>query len=148
MGGAIVVASVIAVGVVGADVVFTGYDLGQAVQEERASKGMAIAEIAVAGPQFLLGGAALTSMRFDKNAIAPGVYVAWMGTLVTHGIVTLATMPPQPPTFEPAPERKKDPKPPRENDDWSHPHLSVAPTMLNDGMRSALIPGVAAVGTF
>jgi hypothetical protein len=146
---AIVTAGVIVIGVAGADVVFTGYDLSQAVQEERASKGMAIAEISVAAPQFAIGSLALANMPRNSSSIPMAVYVAWMGTLVGHGIGTLATMPAQPPSFEPTPEPKKDTKPPKEKDEeWLHPHLSVAPTMLNDGMRATLVPGVAAVGTF
>jgi hypothetical protein len=149
MGGALVVVGVVAVGTFVADVAFTGYDLAQAVQEERASKGMAIAEVAVTAPQFVIGGLVLSSMRHDNSAIVPAVYVAWTGALLGHGIGTLATMPPQQPGFEPMPEPKGAPKPSKDkDDDWTHPHLSVAPTMLSDGVRSALIPGVGAVGTF
>jgi hypothetical protein len=71
-----------------------------------------------------------------------------MGTLVGHGIGTLATLPAQPPG-PPEPATPAKPKPPSEPEgDWSHPHISVAPAMLNDGMRSAMIPGVSAVGRF
>jgi hypothetical protein len=142
----------VGIGVAGADVVFTGYDLVQAVQEERASKGMAIAEIAVTAPQFAIGGLVLADMKRANSAMLPtAVYVCWMGALMGHGIGTLATMPPGLPGAEPSPQPKPEPKSPadkQKEEDWLHPRFSVAPTMLNDGMRTALIPGVAAVGTF
>jgi hypothetical protein len=145
--GALAAVGIFAAGLVVTDVVFTGYDLVQGVQEERASKGMAIAEIAVAAPQFAVGGLILSDMPRTKAAIPVACYVAWMGTLVGHGIGTLATMPPQPPG-PPEPATPPKAKPPSEPEDWTHPRLSVAPTMLNDGMRSAMIPGVSAVGRF
>jgi hypothetical protein len=148
--GALAAVGVVAIGVLAADVAFTGYDLVQAVQEERASKGMAVAEVAVTAPQFVIGGLVLASLRhYDDSAIIPAVYVCWTGALMGHGIGTLATMPAQPQGSEPAPGPKQDSKPRnKDDDDWTHPKISVAPTMLSDGVRSALMPGVAAVGTF
>jgi hypothetical protein len=148
MGSALAVVGVVAIGTLVTDVAFTGYDLVQAAQEERASKGMAIAEVAVTAPQFVIGGLVLSSMHNNKDALIPAIYVAWTGALMGHGIGTLATMPPQP-----AGEPSSDPKQPsKDKPDWTHskdehPRISVAPTMLSDG-RSALMPGISAVGTF
>jgi hypothetical protein len=150
MGSALAVVGVVAIGTLAADVAFTGYDLVQAAQEERASKGMAIAEVAVTAPQFVIGGLVLSSMRYNNDAIVPAIYVAWTGALMGHGIGTLATMPRGP---EPLPDPKRAPLPSKDNSDWTHsrdsdhPRVSVAPTMLSDG-RSALMPGISAVGTF
>jgi hypothetical protein len=133
-------------GMFGADVVFVGYDLVQAVQEERASRGMAIAEVALGTPQFMFGSLALLGMRRDDNMIIPAVWVSTVGVLAVHGMVTLATEPTQP---EPPRPKPPDPDPNTEPDpNWVHPRMSFAPTMLSDGVRSAVIPGVMAVGTF
>jgi hypothetical protein len=152
--GALAVVGVLGAGLVVTDVVFTGYDLVQGVSEERASKGMAVAEVAVTTPQFVLGGLVLSGMPRDNNMIAPAVYVAWTGTLMIHGMVTLATQPkntfaPAEPT--PAPDPNQDTSAPGGHEHehpQDHPHISVAPAMLSDGMRSALIPGLSAVGRF
>jgi hypothetical protein len=143
--GALLVAGVVGAGLVVTDVVFTGYDLVQGVSEARASKGMAIAEVAVASPQFVIGGLVLADMPRNNNMIAPAVYVAWTGTLMVHGIVTLATQPKDP--FAPK-EPPGDPRREIKPLDHEHPSFSVAPAMLSDGMKSALIPGLSAVGRF
>jgi hypothetical protein len=150
-GGLILIGGAIVLGLGGADLAFTGYDLVQAVSEERASKGMATAEIMVAAPQFLFGSLALTQMRYDNQMIAPAFYVVWMGVLAGHGMVTLGTTPPmgsEPPAPPPEPDTPPKEKPKPAPDPYSeHPHFSLAPTVLSDG-RGALVPGFCAVGTF
>ncbi len=151
-GGALLAAGLVVVGVgvglAAADVVFTGYDLVQAVQEERASKGMAVAEVAVAAPQFAIGALIVAQMPRDNNIIAPAFYVGWMGALTGHGIGTLITEPPKSTRpGEPSSAPTDEPKP-SVAPDWSHPRISITPTMMSDGMRTALIPGVSASGTF
>jgi hypothetical protein len=143
--GALLVAGVVGAGLVVTDVVFTGYDLVQGVSEARASKGMAIAEVAVASPQFVIGGLVLADMPRNNNMIAPAVYVAWTGTLMVHGMVTLATQPKDP--FAPK-EPPRDPKQDIRPLGREQLSFSVAPAMLSDGMKSALIPGLSAVGRF
>jgi hypothetical protein len=128
-------------GVAVTDVVFTGYDLVQGVSEERASKGMAIAEVAVTAPQVAIGTYVLMNSTRSNDMAVPAIYTAWTGTLLAHGIVTLVTMPKDP--FAPA-EPARSPTRPLEHE----PNLSVAPAMLSDGMRSAGIPGLSAVGRF
>ncbi len=138
----------VGVGLATADAVFTGYDLVQAVSEERASKGMATAEIAVAAPQLAIGALILSEMPRDNTMIVPAFYVAWMGVLTGHGIGTLMSQPPEAPSRgEPASTPKSDPKP-AVDPDWVHPRMSITPTMMSDGVRTALMPGVSAVGTF
>jgi hypothetical protein len=146
-GGALAAGLVVLAGVGAADVVFTGYDLGVAVQDERASNGWATAEVAVAAPQLVIGGLAIANMKWDKDLIAPGFYVLWMGTLTAHGIVTLATSPPRDPRAPRGPEDSPStPAKPIENE---HVHLGmISPTLLNDGASRTLVPGVSATGTF
>jgi hypothetical protein len=137
--------AVVVVPVAAADVVFTGYDAVKGLEGERASKGMAIAEIAVASPQLLLvAGAGLNSHSTGSDAFYVG-YSAWMGALVMHGIVTLATMPSAPPSESPsAPQqRPADPAP----DPYSSKlKITFTPTMVSDG--SGFAPGLGAVGRF
>jgi len=142
--GASVLAVIIAaaVPVVAADVTFTGYDLGTAALDERASNGWATAEIGVAAPQFILGGMAVANSRSNDALIVSGFYTLWMAALTGHGVVTLATSPPQA-SDKPAPT----PPPPSENL-FAHGRWSVAPTLLTDGRQNALIPGIGAAGTF
>jgi hypothetical protein len=133
--------------VAAADVTLTGYDLGTAVLNERASKGWATAEVAIAGPQMILGGFALAGSRTDDSLIVSGFYTLWMAALTGHGIITLATSPPSPPEPPGSDKPRPTPPPPSENL-FSQTRWSVTPTLVPDARQSALVPGFAAAGTF
>jgi hypothetical protein len=124
-------------GLVAADAAFTGYDVYLAARGERASTGAAIGEIAVAAPQFVITGLVLSNQQSEVGW--PTAYFAWTGVLTLHGILSLAVREgSRPPPGTP-------PDPPRP---WERRLFTVAPTVLNDGMSTALAPGLSASGRF
>jgi hypothetical protein len=123
------------------DVGFSAYDLMTVINDTRGNQGLAIAETIVALPQFLFAGLVTAANARYSSALGPGVFALWMGALATHGTVVIVMGPP-----DEASQPGDDPSTPQPRTD--HPRIGIAPTMLGDGTRAALVPGVVAVGRF
>lgn len=89
--GALVALAVVGLGVVGADGTFGVYDLVKAGEGEHASKGMAIAETAVAAPQVGLIAWYWSSQGAQINATSV-ILSAIPTALFLHGVITLVSV--------------------------------------------------------
>jgi hypothetical protein len=121
------------------DVGFSVYDVTTLISDERGNQVLAIAETAVALPQFLFATVLLVKNIQSPSSVEPGLFALWTGALVTHGTIVLVMGRP-----DEAPNPGDGPSVPKQD----HPRIGVMPTMFGDGARSALVPGVIAVGTF
>jgi hypothetical protein len=101
--------ALVVVAIVGAaDAGLTLWDGGSALGRHHPSRAYGAVELAVAGPQFLIGGIGLMSSLQSYDRSSTGgflIYTGWMGLLTAHGIWTIATAGSDEPASKPTPLR-------------------------------------------
>jgi hypothetical protein len=136
-GGLVTAIFVGAIVIGGADLSLTAWDLTSAARSHQPSVGYGVLETLVAGPQFAIGLAALTS---GSGSGALALYTAWMGLLTTHGVWTIAKAAARPdPALEDAP-------PPPSQDPAPLLQVGIGPTYVPVGQLAQ--PGIGLVGRF
>jgi len=137
----------LAAGLLGTVGLFTGipltlWDLQSGVASDHPSAAYGDVELVIAAPQVLLGAIALRTYGASSNGFFIA-YTLWMGLLMSHGIWTIATVPPATAAGTPA-----EAPPPSQKEQKPTPllQMGIGPTYVPVGPLAQ--PGIGLVGRF